>query len=391
MLKRIILILIILSFFLVSLYPIGASWLASHTYRKLVTVQHAFMDGDLSHFPTYVYLDPAGSGADLAAKIRNDGFDIVFTDNDGDTVLTHEREYYTEAGADSEGFFWVDIPNLYTAPAGDQNKIYMYYGDADAGDTSGDPWDANFTRVYHLRESGDGSDDEFVDSSGNALHGTGGGHEGAGDGNKTPAQATVKIYKGQDFDGTNDWISLGINQPISNSETRSCWISWDDVSTEDARFIAQNYTVLDLRGDGTNLRGRLHDGAWRDVVWASSNLSDGVLYYVTMTWDAGGGTVKLYVDADLKNTNSDYDGTPGDTSENLGLGATRDGSTPATDGKMDEVRFSDTDRGVDWIKFEYHNMTEGDNELTWGGEESAPENGEEENAIFFGINFGVQK
>ena len=34
-------------------------------------------------------------------------------------------------------------------------------------------------------------------------------------------------------------------------------------------------------------------------------------------------------------------------------------------GKIDEVRFSNTVRNPDWIKFEYNNMNSADQELTW--------------------------
>ena len=40
------------------------------------------------------------------------------------------------------------------------------------------------------------------------------------------------------------------------------------------------------------------------------------------------------------------------------------------DGKMDEVRVSNTERTAAWAGFEYHNMYESDNELTWDSQES---------------------
>ena len=45
----------------------------------------------------------------------------------------------------------------------------------------------------------------------------------------------------------------------------------------------------------------------------------------------------------------------------------------AWDGLIDEVRISSTNRSADWIKFEYRNIAETDNELTWAAEEEAPE------------------
>ncbi len=42
-------------------------------------------------------------------------------------------------------------------------------------------------------------------------------------------------------------------------------------------------------------------------------------------------------------------------------------------GLLDEVRISRTSRSADWIKFEYRNMNESDNELTWDAEEATYE------------------
>ena len=48
---------------------------------------------------------------------------------------------------------------------------------------------------------------------------------------------------------------------------------------------------------------------------------------------------------------------------------------------MDEVRISSTNRSADWIKFEYRNVVEADNELTWATEEEAPETSSPSNLI----------
>lgn len=343
------------------------AWLSGWNYRKKITIQYANIDSDLTWFPLYVDITADG---DIGTNISDstNGYDIRFTQSDGETLLKYEREYFNVTTGVATGHFWVSADGWVIAnDAG--TDLYIYYNDGDGtvdGEDATAVWDTNFTRVYHLKGSYIGTANEVIDSAG-TTHAQGGG----GTDTKCPTQADVKIYKGQDFDGADDYIHCGLAQPISNSETRSMWIRWDDVSTEDAKFIGQNYMSADCGGDGTNLRGRLHDGAWRDVVWATSNLSDDVLYYVTITWDAVGGTVKLYVNADLKDTNSNYDGTPGSASQDLAIGSTRLGSTPATDGKIDEVRFSNIDRGVDWIKFEYNNMNEADSELDWASEESA--------------------
>ncbi len=61
-------------------------------------------------------------------------------------------------------------------------------------------WSNCYEAVLHLQESGSGNDDEFEDASGNAHHGTGGGLEGSGDPNATPAQTNGKFGYAQNFD-----------------------------------------------------------------------------------------------------------------------------------------------------------------------------------------------
>lgn len=53
-----------------------------------------------------------------------------------------------------------------------------------------------------------------------------------------------------------------------------------------------------------------------------------------------------------------------------------------------KMKISSTNRSAAWLHFDWHNGHESDYELSWGAEEE-PSDGDEENAIFFGINFGL--
>lgn len=71
----------------------GASWYNSDwLYRKKITLKQA--STTLSAFPALVSL----SDTDLAARAQADGDDIVFTDSDGTTKLSHEIENYASGG-----------------------------------------------------------------------------------------------------------------------------------------------------------------------------------------------------------------------------------------------------------------------------------------------------
>ena len=77
------------------------------------------MVGDLVDFPVLV---SRSGDADLAAHARPDGFDILFTDGDGTTKLSHQIESYDGAG---NLVAWVKVPLL---PTGADKLIFMYYG-----------------------------------------------------------------------------------------------------------------------------------------------------------------------------------------------------------------------------------------------------------------------
>ena len=100
------------------------------------------------------------------------------------------------------GDYWVKVPSVSSSA---DTYFYIYYDNPLALDAE-DPnnvWDSNFKSVMHLKESGNGTVGEYIDSTSNANDGQG----GAGVSSKVPTQINGKIYKGQDFDG-GDLISI---------------------------------------------------------------------------------------------------------------------------------------------------------------------------------------
>ena len=151
------------------------AFLTGWDFRKEITVQDTNIDGALTDFPVCVKLN---ADEDIGDEARADGYDIRFTQSDGETLLKYEREAWTGGnGDDATAVFWVKS-NLASSGGA---TIYIYYGKADAsdGEDANNVWDANYLAVWHLKESGDGTGDEFVDSSGTGNHGTGGGGNAA--------------------------------------------------------------------------------------------------------------------------------------------------------------------------------------------------------------------
>ncbi len=169
-----------------------------YSYRKLITLQSSQVTADMTNFPVLVNLP---SDTDLAANALNSGDDLVFTADDGTSVLSFEIEKFD--GTSGELVAWVDVPTLSSSVDTD---VYLYYGNASATDRQNPNgvWDANYVGVWHLDEAGSGNMYEYFDSTAGDNHGQG----GKGFASYVPSQAEGQIGEGQSFDGVNDFIDM---------------------------------------------------------------------------------------------------------------------------------------------------------------------------------------
>jgi len=323
--------------------------------RKLIALP--IPTANLTNFPNKV---PIVADAAIGAKCRADGFDIRFTASDGVTLLKYERESFAVAGGEASGIFWVKSN---VAMAG--TYIWCYYGNPFAADGA-DPeavWDANFKLVYHMK---DATTSTILDSTGNN-------NDGAKKGANEPIEADGKIAKGQDFDGTNDYINCGNDTGLSfgtGDFTIECWIKTTQVTG--ARLIGR-------RGD---------DAKWYSLligIWEAGKLffetgaitptpsditvNDGNLHHVVLV--KSGLSANYFIDS-VPRGSTEAAADVGNL-EALILGAW-DYSPPTCtsffDGIVDEARISSIARSAAWIAYEYANMNPADGGLTWGAEES---------------------
>lgn len=339
------------------------AFLSGYTKRRLVTLDHSKIDSDKTDFPTMVNL---ASFPDWDwDQLNNDGFDVRFTQYDGETLLKYEREQHID---NSKGVYWVKIPQIKSTSGQDANKFWIYYRTTDTADGA-DPtnvWNANHKAVWHLKESGDGTADEFKDSTSNAVHGTGG--SGA-----YPDQIDGKIGKGQDFVGnTLERIEMGTSfmatYPIAG--TISFWVKVDTINTGDyanMMFIdGAIYHGIYFTTDN-KLRWRIYHGSVRNLDSVSA-ISTGTWYRVTLTWDINASEKKLYLNDAVDNSNADGN-RPGDNAQAFDIGAYT-ASYNSHDGILDEFRVEDTARDLAWTKASYN--SELNTLLTYGAEEEAP-------------------
>ena len=109
-------------------------------YRKAVTLDGANFCTTVNAFPVPVILT---GDTDLQADARPDGFDILFTADDGVTKLPHEIETFDETTGDLVAWVKLDIVS------GMDQTLYMYYGNSGCGRPAGSAgvWDSQFRRA----------------------------------------------------------------------------------------------------------------------------------------------------------------------------------------------------------------------------------------------------
>ena len=325
------------------------------SYRKKITILDSQVTADLTNFPVLI------STTDLdLTKAKNNGDDILFTLSDGTTKISHETEKFNNTTG--ELVAWVGIPSLSSSQGTD---IYIYYGNSTATNQQNPTavWDSNYVGVWHLKESGNGSFDEFGDSTSNTNHGQGRG--------TVPLQVLGKISEGQELDGIDKYISVSNSSSlqITDALTIEEWINLDSFgSGYDVDIVARkgrgNPNNYELAIHDTNVTLILDEGDG-DGLSGLTSLSSGNWYHVAGTWD--GTTRVVYLNG--AQDNSDFrSGTLGTDTRSLYLGGRA--WTDLVDGIIDEVRISNIARSAEWISTQYNNQNSPSTFYIVGSEES---------------------
>lgn len=99
----------------------------SWSYRRAITIDNSSNPSALTNYQ--VRIDLSSSNFDFS-KAQLSGADLLFTDSDGITVLSHWIESYNSSAQTAT--IWVKVPSI---PASSNKTIYLYYGNSTA-DTS---------------------------------------------------------------------------------------------------------------------------------------------------------------------------------------------------------------------------------------------------------------
>lgn len=127
-----------------SIETLHKNWLAGWRQRRKITVDGSQIDAPLTNFPLLVRLDENNFNFETS---HPDGYDVRFTNEDGATLMPHERELHDSSARTAS--YWVRVPEV---ASGEDTVIYVYGDNDDASDGSyaAGVWDEHQYSVYHL-------------------------------------------------------------------------------------------------------------------------------------------------------------------------------------------------------------------------------------------------
>jgi hypothetical protein len=344
-------------------------------YRNKVTIDKDKVSTNQTDFT--VYVDLSDFGNDFWNNVKSDGGDIRVTSDDGTTQLP--VDVISINIGTKKGILKLKTGSL---SASVDTDIYVYYGNAVAtqpapGDTYGqyNAYKSDIKLSANLEESGNGTADEFKDRTSNQNHGQGGGGTPA----DVPAQVTGKIGKGQDFDGSTDYINMPDDNSldITGTLTLSCWVKavdWDGNGFQfffgktDVSQSKSNYSI-NINNDGDLLFSH-YNGGWRDIIDNSgATYSDDTWYHIAVTVNETTNDVKFYRNGILLSTRTiTYSLLTNTVDLRMGDNAL---ATQEFEGVIDEARISTEEITGDWLLTEYNNQNSPSTFYTIGSQEGS--------------------
>jgi len=368
------------------------AWLSGWDNRIKLTIDKDVVDtANQTNFPVMVSLSAASGIGDVDVSCVFDELTadanrkkIAVTSDDGTTELYVEIERWDDAN--EKAWLHVKVPTVaYDA----DTELYLYY-DADhadndtyVGDIDSIPgaavWDSNFKAVWHMR---DATTSTVKDSTGNN-------HDGTKVGANEPNEVDGKVDKAQEFSGDDQGDSnitvtdhadfdlqgdftieaLAYCDAFGNAEDNNNYVCRIVNKDDNPGGRSWQYNIRG-EADGVNVGKQqfIYDVPASTLVYSSTAISLTTWTSLAMVFDNTAGSYTFYKDGSADGTAS-TDITPNNNGGNVTIGG---GEAPSVwvhdwDGKLDEVRISETERSAPWIKATYHSLW--DSLITFGAEE----------------------
>ena len=292
---------------------------------------------------------------DLQNNAQNDGDDIAFSN---DTHwLDHEIEFW-DGSISNHLIAWVRIPSLNPLV---NTTIFMYYGNDTMGPQENPTgvWDSDYIMTQHLEDLTTSTTDDSTSYN----------NDGVKAGANEPIEIDGKIYKAQDFDGSNDYIDFdsAINDftaggDLTDDATVSLWVYRhfsNTVGTDQAVFWcyqdSYDRVYIQYRASTDQWRFR-HEGGNNnvDIHLDADIIPQNIWTYVVMTWDVSGNALKVYVNGSQQlATGTGLSSC--DTPNTLYIGKSHEVGDEYN-GLIDEHRLLISVKSADWILTEYNNQ-----------------------------------
>ncbi|MFX0040273.1 MAG: LamG-like jellyroll fold domain-containing protein [Promethearchaeota archaeon] len=226
-------------------------------------------------------------------------------------------------------------------------------------------YDVNTFGVWHLSEMGNGTIDEYKDSSIYNNHGQG----GEGDSLYVPTRTSGIIGFAQDFndlDGKYDLIDCGNNSIFDisgNQITMQAWIKHNITPQEHYYGIMNHkgwYDGYSLWIEQNSLKLAFNLPGDTHRVVSDKDITTNTWHHVVATYD--GSYMRIYIDGvqDINNLTKVNNILPSSSEKDFWIGH---GDQPKDkiwsgeyEGQIDEVRISNVARSADWIATEYTNQ-----------------------------------
>ena len=358
-------------------YSVGEASPPGYLYYKILTTQENQITvgtNDLFNYPVLVRL----TNVDLkhtssGGYIENiNGYDIVFTSADGNTIIPHQLERYDPVSGTL--ICWVQIPVL---SATVNTNFYLYFSNSSI---SSDPsttavWDLNYRGVWHLNTVINPPD---FTSNGSDLTSFG-----------TTNQSPAVIYDGEDFNpGQYLYRAPDANLQLNADLTLETWVRFSvfQANTLDNVLIscgtlgvtsAENYHYkLNYIGTGGNINKLQLTWEYGNSLLVT-NISTvaappgiNIWHHIMVVRDpsiAPTGGLLFYFDGVQLGAPVLYTNPPDNgTSASFQIGIDEPTSSRDIDGDFDEIRVSSSVRSPEWVQTTYVSTLIGSTFITYG-------------------------
>lgn len=363
------------------------SWYSnSWGYRMAITIDYTKVGTTtaVTGFPILISttsptLAFTGSGGHVG---KSDGTDIVITDSDGTTKLSHEIEKYSSSTG--ETIIWAKYTG--TLSTSTNTTLYVYYGNSGAADQQDtlNVWDSSYKAVYHFPNGtaltvNDSTGNYNLTKSGTIYPATG----------QIDGAASATSTGGFAYNSSASALTFASNDLL----TIEAWVKRTDGSsnyrpiialTRDGATSKRNFE-LDFNGGGvgettTNSISYHYresgDVSWQAYFHTSADSDTSAFHYYAFTYKiASSTTAKLYKDGQSIAASWAGGGggvSPISDSNTLVFANIQSTANETLAGVGDEIRVSKgVNRSAAWFLTSYNNQSSPGTFMTWGTEESA--------------------